>query len=100
MFSCFQSFYEAMVGYMHALTVRIDQVDAAAHVNNYPHQHQQAFQQLGQGMYYHRYGVPLTFVILIPFDYQNCIFACFKLNIAIFCLTGCNRVKNVYMFTP
>jgi hypothetical protein len=37
-----------MVGYMHALTVRVDQVDAVAHANNYPHQ--QAFQQLGQGM--------------------------------------------------
>jgi hypothetical protein len=39
-----------MVGYTHALTVRIDQVDAVAQAqaNNYPHQ--QAFQQLGQGM--------------------------------------------------
>jgi hypothetical protein len=37
-----------MVGNMHALAVRIDQVDAVAHGHNYPHQ--QAFQQLGQGM--------------------------------------------------
>jgi hypothetical protein len=49
-----------MIGYMHALTVRIDQVDAAANAHNYPHQ--QAFQQLGlAGAYCHRYGVPLTF---------------------------------------
>jgi hypothetical protein len=51
-----------MIGYMHALTVRIDQVDAAANAHN--HLHQQAFQQLGHvGAYYHRYGVPLTFIV-------------------------------------
>jgi hypothetical protein len=82
-----------MIGYMHALTVRIDQVDAATNANNYPHQ--QAFQQLGQaGAYYHRYGVPLTFVVSF---YSIGNFVCFKFKNF---LTGCNRVKNVYMFTP
>jgi hypothetical protein len=39
-----------MVGYMHALTVRIDQVDAVAQGRAHNYLHQQAFQQLGQGM--------------------------------------------------
>jgi hypothetical protein len=79
-----------MVGYMHALTVRIDQVDAAAHANNYPHQ--QAFQQLGQGVYCHRYGVPLTYVNFDIFSFKNCCL--------LFVSLGVIGLKNVYMFTP